>query len=521
MNHSQPLCTHYLQLAKCAISPDDFGGSDLRYCPEFEELENEVAREATLHETAQTDWKLVRERSETFLETQSKDLRVVAWLAWSLFQCESYKGLQAGLAMLRYLTSHHWDELHPQKPRTRAAAVSWLCLRLEQIQFEQVAIAGQLSLFRQLMEDLHTIEGSLSLHLGAGAPLLLPLCRRLEKLIARSSQGHPEPGSLGAAFAQVKHVAEQLIAPGASVDNEKNAHKALRTLQDQTRPLCIYWLKQKASDIRALRLARTLLWLPIEAQPEHDAEKITALRGVPADKLAGFKERFAQRQYADLMIELEACMARSPFWLDGQRFTWECLEALQAQYAMREVEIQLALFLQRLPGLEELQFHDGTPFADPQTRLWIRTSVLPHSKASEPPPETLRPKGDDTTAAWEQGLQDALSTLQASGLKVAVQQLKKEMRMAGSRREHFFWQLTLARLSFHAKKYELARVQLNTLDKLLHSRGLNDWEPDLVLDVLNLLHTCCELLPQNHEVREHKEEIHRRLCHLDVEVVLD
>lgn len=521
MNQPTPLDTHYLQLAKQAISLDNFAGFDQRYCPQFEELEREIAREVTLHETTQTDWKLVRERSETFLETHSKDLRVAAWLAWSLFQCESYKGLQAGLAVLHYLISDHWDEIHPQKPRTRAAAVSWLCLRLEQIQFEQVAIAGQLEIFRQLIDDLHAIENSLSLHLREGAPLLLPLCRRLDELLTRASQGHQEPGILGAAFAQVKHAAEQLIAPLAAVDNEKTAHKTLRTLQDQTRPLCVYWLKQKASDIRALRLARTLLWLPIESLPEHNAEKITALRGVPTDILTGFQERFAQRQYADLMTELEACMARSPFWLDGQRLTWECLHSMQAEQSTREVEIQLALFLQRVPGLEELQFHDGTQFADTQTRQWIRASVLPHLKTSEPPSDFQPKRGDETTATWEQSLQDALLTLQVSGLKAAIQQLKKEMRMAGNRREHFLWQLTLARLTFHAKKYELARVQLTALDKLLHSSGLDHWEPDLVLDVLNLLHTCCELLPQNHEVREHKEEIHRRLCHLDIEVVLD
>jgi type VI secretion system protein VasJ len=29
------------------------------------------------------------------------------------------------------------------------------------------------------------------------------------------------------------------------------------------------------------------------------------------------------------------------------------------------------------------------------------------------------------------------------------------------------------------------------------------------------------LLPQNHAVRERKEEIYRRLCHLDLDVVLE
>ena len=72
-----------------------------------------------------------------------------------------------------------------------------------------------------------------------------------------------------------------------------------------------------------------------------------------------------------------------------------------------------------------------------------------------------------------------------------------------------------------AKKYELAKTQLEALDQALHDLGLHAWEPDLSLEVLNLLHSCCELLPQNHAVRERKDEIYRRLCHLDLEVVLE
>ena len=72
-----------------------------------------------------------------------------------------------------------------------------------------------------------------------------------------------------------------------------------------------------------------------------------------------------------------------------------------------------------------------------------------------------------------------------------------------------------------AKKHELAKTQLESLDQTLQASGLGEWEPDLALEVLRLLHNCYELLPQNHAIRERKEEIHRRLCHLDLEVVLD
>ena len=118
-------------------------------------------------------------------------------------------------------------------------------------------------------------------------------------------------------------------------------------------------------------------------------------------------------------------------------------------------------------------------------------------------------------------LEEAMPVLRKDGLKAAVQALKHGLQCAQGGRVRFFWQLTLARLCFMAKKYELAKTQLETLDQTLHDSGLQAWEPELVLEVLHLLHSCCELLPQNHAVRERKEEVYRRLCHLDLEVVLE
>ncbi|MBX9755633.1 MAG: type VI secretion system protein TssA, partial [Pseudomonadaceae bacterium] len=345
--------------------------------------------------------------------------------------------------------------------------------------------------------------------------------RRLDELVSRASQGQPEPGSVGAVIAQVKQTASQMLTPGAPIDHEKDAHKSLRSLQDQARPLCAYWLKQKASDLRALRLARTLLWLPIDCLPERNAEQITALRGLPADKLSNYRERFQQGQYADLLVDLEVSIARAPFWLDGQYLAWECLQALDAEQAMREVEIQLALFLQRMSGLEELRFHDGVNFADAATRSWISAHVLPHIQAPLSAPATASDNQEGIQPAWEIALQETLPKLRKDGLKAAVQQLKQGLAKASGGRERFYWQLALARVCFTAKKYELAKTQLESLDHKLQASSLGDWEPDLALEVLRLLHSCCELLPQNHAVRESKEGIYRRLCHLDLEVVLE
>lgn len=518
MSHSRKLASHYLDLVSQPISTGDYAGEDVRYSSEYESLEEELGKASSLHGNGLVDWQKILELAESILRSQSKDLRVAAWLTWALQQRESFAGLQAGLAMLLQFCQQHWSDLHPRKDRTRGAAIGWLVPRLEPLFAESLAIKEQLPMFRQIADNLRGLDECLNAHLESDAPLLLPLCRRLDEMIQRAAQGQPEPGSVGAVVAQVKQAATNLLAPGAAIDNEKDAHKALRAQQDGARPLCAWWLRQKATDLRALRLNRTLLWLPIDTLPERNAEQITALRNLPADKLSAYRERFEKCQYADLLVDLEASLARAPFWFDGQRLAWECLQALDAEQAMREVEIQFALFLQRLPGVIDLRFFDGAPFAEPATRAWISGHVLPHlqtqSSVREAAPSTESP-------VWEQALQNALPVLRKEGLKSAVQLLKQGLQSAQGGRQRFFWQLSMVRLCLQAKKHELARTQLESLDQELQASSLHLWEPDLALQVLHLLHTCCELLPQNHSVRERKDEVYRRLCHLDLEVVLD
>ena len=518
MSYSSKLSTHYLELAKTSISKESFVGEDIRFSGEYEALESELGKAQSMHERGQVDWLKIRESSENVLRTQSKDLRVGVWLTWALYQRESFQGLVAGLGLIHYLCENHWAEIYPKKARTRSAAISWLATRLEGVLNENVAVKEQLPLFRCLVDHLERIDAICTEHLGSDAPLLLPISRRLKNMVQRAVEHQPTPGVVESAVAQVKQVAAQLLNPEAPIDNEKDASKALRAQQDSARLLCAWWLKQKATDPRALRLNRTMLWLSIDTLPERNTEQITALRGLPVDKLKSYQERYEQARYADLLVELEASVAKAPFWFDGQRMVWECLQGLNAEMAMREVEVHFSLLIQRLPVILELRFHDGAPFADPATRLWVDAHVMPHVQNPDAPRSVEVP---EIRSAWELALEEVQPILRKDGLKAAVQFLKLGLQGAHGARERFFWQFTLARLCFMAKKFELAKTQLETLDQTLQDAGLHAWEPDLALQVLQLLHSCCEALPQNHAVRECKEEIYRRLCHLDLEVALD
>jgi type VI secretion system protein VasJ len=518
MPYSSPLSARYIEVARAPVCVENFAGEDVRFSNEYEVLESELGKAQSIHENGQIDWLMVHEQGENLLRNQSKDLRVGAWLTWALYQRESFQGLLAGLELLHHLCVHHWAEVHPVKTRTRCAAIGWLVPRLERVLDDNVPLKEQLPLFTRLVEVLEGLDAIFTQHMGDDAPLLLPISRRLKQLIQRAADDSPDSGVVGIGIARVKQAATPLFAPTALIDNEKDAHKSLRNQQESARSLCTWWLKQKASDLRPLRLNRTLLWLPIETLPERSAEHITALRGLPADKLKGYQDQYDQGSYAQLIVELEASLAKAPFWFDGQRMVWECLQGLNAEAAMREVELHFAQLIQRLPGVIELRFHDGAPFADPASRAWITASVMPRLQTTSAPRKV---EMADTQPAWESGLESASSALRKDGLKAAVQLLKQGVHSAQGGRARFFWQFALARLCFTARKYALAKSQLETLDRTLQDSGIAAWEPDLALEVLHLLHSCYELLPQVNEARERKEEVYRRLCHLDLEVVLE
>lgn len=515
MIYSDKLCAYYLELARLPCSQSSFAGSDMRFSSEFEALESELVKVQSIHGVGQPDWQSVLEASECLLREHSKDLRVAVWLTWALHQRESFAGLLAGLGLLRHLCEQHWSIVYPEKSRTRGAAFAWLVLRLETVLAQNLALQDQQPLFRSLLEHLARLDELWAVQLKDDAPLMLPIRRQLDQRLQRAAQGESPATGLNAVVAQVKQATTQLLTLEPAVDSEKDAHKVLRALQVQARPLCAWWLRQNATDLRALRLNRTLAWLTLVSYPDADAEQVTALRGPAPDKLKRYQERFAQGQHADLMLELEATLSGAMFWFDGVHMVWQCLQALQADLAMTELEVSLALLLQRLPNLPALRFHDGSPFADGRTRDWIAHQVCRHLQAPQAPSVVA------DAEPWEIALQEAVPRLRKDGLKAAVQALKHGLQTAGGDRARFHWRLAQARLCVHAGKHELAKIQLEHLDLELQRTGLERWEPELALHVTQLLHRCCDLMPQSHAVRERKEDTHRRLCLFDLEAVLE
>ena len=136
---------------------------------------------------------------------------------------------------------------------------------------------------------------------------------------------------------------------------------------------------------RAYRLNRIATWLLIEGNPPNQ-DGITQLPMMPvADKRKQFLALFEAGKFEELLTQIEPCLVKAPFWLDGQCYVAKSLQTLGEKYqpAFDTVIREVQLFLNRCPGIEYLKFNDGTAFADEQTLLWINNEVSSVSDQSE------------------------------------------------------------------------------------------------------------------------------------------
>lgn len=85
----------------------------------------------------QADWPAVVADCTELLQTRSKDLRVVAWLAEGLVKTEGLKGFADGVEMTAGIVERFGSQMHPQAEdgdnEQRIGAISWYIVRMSQL----------------------------------------------------------------------------------------------------------------------------------------------------------------------------------------------------------------------------------------------------------------------------------------------------------------------------------------------------------------------------------------------------
>ncbi|WP_392433440.1 type VI secretion system protein TssA [Yersinia sp. HM-2024] len=443
-------------------------GEDPGYDDDFQRIREEVNKLSGI------DTALICQLAEKLLTTTAQDIRVATYYCWARLHQEGEAGLAEGLELLARMLQHFGTQLHPQRDRSRKAALEWLA---------GSRVLDSLSLYPEVVGD--------DAQRTVGALLLIQECLESEPEASR-----PELNALYSALGSrlMKAGGVDAVVPQnasstpASVPDTTGSTAPVLTritsgqdLLTQARTLTGYLREQPDGWLAAHRLMKSLRHDTLRAIPAPDAEGKTRIEPPRADQRAMLKRLYLQKSWSEMLEQADSAFSRGAnhLWLDLQWYTHQAL-LKSGQSVLAEIIVaDLKGLLRRLTGLETLAFNDGTPFADEVTLNWISESVLDDMPGWKDEPVTAVSAIDNDILALEP---EALAKADSEGLDATLQWLQTRPG-TDSTRDKWLLRLLMARVAEQKGKNELALHLLGELDGAAQSITLAQWTPELLFEV--------------------------------------
>lgn len=257
-----------------------------------------------------------------------------------------------------------------------------------------------------------------------------------------------------------------------------------RDLLDQAKVLARYLNEQPQGWLSAHRLMKTLRWDTVHELPP-DVDGKTRLAPPRTESRNQLKRLYAQQNWTELLEQADLMFSTgvSHFWLDIQWYLHQALTKAGVPWDRWTAVIRqdLALLLERLPGLENLAWNDGTPFADEVTRNWIAQQVMMREDGAWLAGKAAVPTDDATNdvLALEP---EALAMADSQGVEAALGWIQTRPGITTAR-QRLLLRLLMARVAEQYGKNEMALLLLEELDTAAQGITLTQWEPELLFEV--------------------------------------
>ncbi len=510
------------ELGKKPISSDSPTGTSVRYEPEFEELQAEIDKLVSLSGGI-PDWGKVVKLSEEILKEKSKDLLVASYLCGGLVETEGLSGLHEGIIVFKGLVTNFWEQLFPplKRKRGRIGATSWLAERLEKVLERREPTEAEAEAAKSCRDALDELDKLLVEHLGEDAPTMQRVIRILRRWPEPKAEEEKEEEKAAEPEKEEK-TEKPAPPPGAAVAigeiaSDSDFQKALRQTLGVLKRLAGYAFNQNKSNPLAYRLLRQGVWMEITGLPPHQNNKTKLpYPGQLKDRL---DKIFADGRWDELLTQAESLLPERPLWLDLQRYAATALTNLGKDYiqARDTVLVEFGAFLKRMPGVDNLLFSSGEPFADLETKSWIQNEVLNGgSQASGQVKKVESAHEEKDTDFW-----DKVNEMKAKGnISEALGILREHLWHASSEREAFCRRLELAKFCLDSGLFEVAVPHLRYLEEKIRDFNVDAWEPSLAIPALVALYRCEQTLASkrrqvNPELGKKLEQIYADVCRLD------
>ena len=242
--------------------------------------------------------------------------------------------------------------------------------------------------------------------------------------------------------------------------------------------------------LAAYRLLRCVRWDTLADVPPHDMSGKTRLVAPRTELRAQLKRLLLQKQWPELLDRVEQAFAEGAnhFWLDLQYYAHTAQTAQTAPahgsghygHTGDLAVTDCALMLERLPGIQNLCFSDGSPFAEDITLEWIGryATVRDIERGDVMTPLVITDRHTD----WAETEIQAFEVLSQRGLESTLDWLQ-HLPGRRSERDNLLLQLVMARLSEKAERLDTALHLLMLADDTARRYQLGSWEPALAFEV--------------------------------------
>lgn len=486
-------------LGRQPISTEKPAGSDVRYDPAYDELQTEVDKLSSPTAAGSVNWEKVGRFATDILMNKSKDLLVASYLAVALIHTRRNDGFTVGLKVYLELIERFWDEMYPQKVRMRGRvrAIEWWLEKTEAALKQVRDLSFPPEQLALVKEQLIRLDNFLGEHLE-NCPSLAPIKEFFDdlspgtaeaKLVEQPPRIIPEtaaePAVVSAAPQQQEPHSEKAIK---EITSRHEAGKALNAGLMKISEASFFLWQQDLASPQIYRLTRKTAWYAAEELPP----ATNGQTRIPAPPLQEKNLLFDLRNNGDAEALLKAAETRLPqyiFWIDLNRLAAEALARLGSRFekARDAVCQETAFLLHRLPGLEELSFSDGTPFATPDTRQWLKGISLRGTQSAAAATTGEDPDREaETEAVIENKIGELQQLVRKGKLIEAMEIAQQKLSTSASRRENLLWRLSLSRMLVDVGKSGLALPHLEQALKDIALHGLETYDPNLAMRGLKL-----------------------------------
>lgn len=457
----------YPQCIAKPINSENLVGEKLDDDPQFDFIEDEMMKVGSLsHSTV--EWDKVEQTTVKLLSTQSKDIRLLAYLLQCLHAQPTPLKVITSFQIMKEFLSLYWLESYPipgQKgKKLRSKLFEQMAQRFqmltEKYDFSRLDDAQCKALLRAAEEWYQaTVEQSIDSDAvdSVTRRIRLEISSIQERAKLTQAQTPPNPA------VPVTSSNEVTQEPNIVVDHssDKASKQTLLKVAD-------FIGEQQSGMALSIRLRRFAVWESINSLPDHKPDGETMLRGMQSDRVKDYQDQMREPDHT-LWRKVEQSLTLAPFWFDGQLMSYNIANHLGESQACIAIVEQTESFLQRMPSLLNLKFKGGTPFVSEQVQQWL---------------EDVSPTQSSTSSAvgegWDEIRKEALQIAEEKSLETALTMLNQGLTSAKETRDQFYWRLLTADILRTHDLGAMAEQHYQILNQQVSALSVPEWEPSLV-----------------------------------------